>query len=226
MPTLFVLGGKSVGNSYEVSDGMVLGRHPGCTVQLVDRSVSRQHARLEGAGDRWFLVDLGSRNGVRVGGERVERAELSDRDEILLGELPLRFRLDRAEPEAPRPEPLPAPTPRPAPPPPRRRRTAAPPDEADDGGIVLEEEIDLGTLGETRETEAPALTARPAPLSERDEARARILRESGSRVGILGGDLAQRPLWVRALVYLLVLVVAVTLFAGAFLVVQSLRGTL
>ncbi len=225
MPTLFVLGGKNVGISYEVTDGMVLGRHPDCTVQIVDRSVSRQHARLEAVGDSWVVVDLGSRNGVRVRGERVERAELHDRDEILLGELPLRFRHEQPAPEAPRPEPAPAPAPAP-PPPPRHRRTAAPSETEEGGGLDLEEEIDLEALGQTRETEAPAGVPRPAPLTARDEARARILGEGASRGGILGGDLAQRPLWVRALVYLLVLVVAVVLFGGAFLIVQKLRGSL
>ncbi len=91
---LFVLGGRDVGRSFAIEEAAVLGRGEECDVKLRDRSVSRAHARVFREEGRWILEDLGSRNGIRLRGERVERAPLADHDEILLGELPLRFRLE------------------------------------------------------------------------------------------------------------------------------------
>ena len=99
---LTVLAGPDVGRSFELKTGALLGRSPDCDLRLRDRSVSRRHARVEHEGGRWFLVDLGSRNGLRVEGRRVERCELSDFCEVVLGELPLRFRAD-PEPATPPP---------------------------------------------------------------------------------------------------------------------------
>jgi pSer/pThr/pTyr-binding forkhead associated (FHA) protein len=50
-----------------------IGRGPGNTIQLADRGVSAQHARLVHRADRWWLEDLGSTNGTWLNGRRVER---------------------------------------------------------------------------------------------------------------------------------------------------------
>ena len=71
MPEFFCLSGPDMGRSFEVDDGALFGRAPECRVRLRDKSISRQHARLERDGDRWRLVDAGSRNGVFVDDERV-----------------------------------------------------------------------------------------------------------------------------------------------------------
>jgi hypothetical protein len=60
------------------SEGSVLlGRGPECEFAIVDGTVSRQHARLRRDldGTLW-LEDAGSRNGVQVGAERVQRVRL------------------------------------------------------------------------------------------------------------------------------------------------------
>ena len=124
MPQLFVVAGNLVGRTFAVEGAVVLGRAQDAGVRLPDASVSREHARIEPELDGgWSVVDLGSRNGVRVNGERVSRARLVDLDEIALGELVLRFRAQ--ETEAP-------------------RRAA---DDA--GGFELEEEIDLAATRAT-----------------------------------------------------------------------------
>jgi transcriptional regulator with PAS, ATPase and Fis domain len=46
-----------------------IGRAPSCDIVVVDNSVSREHARLQ-LGDRITIEDLGSKNGLRVAGER------------------------------------------------------------------------------------------------------------------------------------------------------------
>ena len=45
-----------------------LGRASGNTIQLLDSTVSKAHAELALAGERWTIRDLGSRNGTRVNG--------------------------------------------------------------------------------------------------------------------------------------------------------------
>jgi sigma-B regulation protein RsbU (phosphoserine phosphatase) len=45
-----------------------LGRASGNTIQLLDSTVSKAHAELAQAGERWTIRDLGSRNGTRVNG--------------------------------------------------------------------------------------------------------------------------------------------------------------
>ena len=70
----------------------VLGRHPDCDLVLDDDSVSRRHASISREGDRWLIVDLGSRNGTHVNGWRVAEAHVLDGDELVLGRTRLTFR--------------------------------------------------------------------------------------------------------------------------------------
>ena len=70
----------------------VLGRHPDCDLVLGDDSVSRRHASITREGDRWLIVDLGSRNGTHVNGWRVAEAHVFDGDELVLGRTRLTFR--------------------------------------------------------------------------------------------------------------------------------------
>jgi predicted component of type VI protein secretion system len=53
-------------------------------LRLDDPNVSRQHAAIERVGAAWYVVDLGSTNGVHVAGERVTRRALSDGDRIVI----------------------------------------------------------------------------------------------------------------------------------------------
>jgi pSer/pThr/pTyr-binding forkhead associated (FHA) protein len=101
MPQLFVLSGPDIGRSFTVRHGDTLGRSPECIVTLKHASLSRNHAHVECEGERWFIVDDGSRNGVLVGKQRTARAELRDMDEFQLGELHLRFRSSAPAVEAP-----------------------------------------------------------------------------------------------------------------------------
>ena len=53
-------------------------------LRLDDPNVSRQHAAIERVGSAWYVVDLGSTNGVHVAGERVARRALSDGDRLVI----------------------------------------------------------------------------------------------------------------------------------------------
>ena len=49
-----------------------IGRSPDCDLPLGDITVSWRHAELRRADQAWMLVDLGSKNGTRVNGWRVD----------------------------------------------------------------------------------------------------------------------------------------------------------
>ncbi len=73
---------------------LVLGRSRDCDMVLSDPNVSRRHAELRRDGEGWSIVDLGSTNGVKVNGRRVDEAVLEDGDRITLGLTELTFQLD------------------------------------------------------------------------------------------------------------------------------------
>jgi hypothetical protein len=70
---------------------VVLGRSRDCDIQLADSNVSRRHAELRQEGASYWIVDLGSTNGMEVNGKRVKRAKLRDGDTITIGSTDLTF---------------------------------------------------------------------------------------------------------------------------------------
>ena len=58
---------------------------------LEHSSVSRRHAVVARRGDETVVLDDRSLNGVMVNGERVREAALRHGDEIVLGQVTLRF---------------------------------------------------------------------------------------------------------------------------------------
>jgi hypothetical protein len=65
---------------------MTIGRASDCDCVIAEPSVSRRHASLRRAGDRWLLRDLGSSNGTRVNGIRVtDEVEIRPGDQLNLG---------------------------------------------------------------------------------------------------------------------------------------------
>jgi diguanylate cyclase (GGDEF)-like protein len=84
---LVVLSGPAIGHTYSIGpEPVMLGRGEGSEVLIPDPGISRQHARIELRGDRFFVVDLGSTNGTLVDGARIKDAEpLRDGNRIQLG---------------------------------------------------------------------------------------------------------------------------------------------
>jgi pSer/pThr/pTyr-binding forkhead associated (FHA) protein len=74
-------------HDFELVEGeFVVGRGADCQLALDDALVSRRHAILTISGDDIQIDDLGSRNGVRVNGERIDgKTRLSDGDKIRIG---------------------------------------------------------------------------------------------------------------------------------------------
>jgi neural Wiskott-Aldrich syndrome protein len=74
------------GQTYDVDkEHFILGRSKGqADLRIDDPNVSRQHAAIERIGSIYYLVDLGSTNGVYVGDDRVTRRALADGDTIVI----------------------------------------------------------------------------------------------------------------------------------------------
>jgi hypothetical protein len=62
------------------------GRDESCEIHLDDPMVSRRHAEVIHSEGRWWVKDLGSRNGTLLNGKRVTRVPLPTRSEIKLYE--------------------------------------------------------------------------------------------------------------------------------------------
>jgi len=87
-----------------LADGIValktpfsIGRIAGNDLVVDDRSVSKQHARIQQENGDWIIEDCGSSNGVRLNGTPVTKARLQFDDEIRLGRAT--FRLKSGQPD-------------------------------------------------------------------------------------------------------------------------------
>ena len=78
-----------------------IGRASDNGILLLDFSVSRHHARLDERGDGWWVVDLGSTNGVKVNGRYVTEARLAEGDRLQVGNFTLHFRSAEPRPDTP-----------------------------------------------------------------------------------------------------------------------------
>ena len=73
---------------------VVVGRSREADIVLADPNVSRRHAELRRDESGWHVVDLGSTNGIKVNGRRVDQAGLTPGDQITIGVTDLTFELD------------------------------------------------------------------------------------------------------------------------------------
>ncbi len=74
------------GRTQEITKtSVVLGRSREADVRVADVNVSRRHAEIRQEGATYWIVDLGSTNGLEVNGKRTERSRLRDGDRITVG---------------------------------------------------------------------------------------------------------------------------------------------
>ncbi|WP_156761125.1 FHA domain-containing protein [Microbacterium karelineae] len=89
---LLVRSGPAAGARYLLdSDATTVGRHPEADIFLDDVTVSRRHAEIARSRGVFELVDQRSLNGTYVSGERVDRAQLRNGDEVRIGKFRLNF---------------------------------------------------------------------------------------------------------------------------------------
>lgn len=83
-----------------VAERMSIGRAADNHLVIADESVSSHHGEIALEAGVWVLTDLGSTNGTKIGGERVERGELVHGGAFTLGHVECLFLGDEAEPPA------------------------------------------------------------------------------------------------------------------------------
>jgi predicted component of type VI protein secretion system len=214
MLEFFVLSGPDAGLSARLGPGAVIGRAEGVSLRLHDRSISRRHAELQERAGAFFLVDLGSTNGLLKDGERAAELELADFLEFKAGEVLLRVRTTTPEPaagaepvEKPEPEPTPAPevsfsfgggVAAPAP----KGKASAPEPELE---IEWEDS--------------------PEPPNLREAQREALIHDlQKTHGGLLRSDLSQYPGWAQALIGLLVFGLGIGIAWGLYTFVIGTRG--
>jgi pSer/pThr/pTyr-binding forkhead associated (FHA) protein len=63
---------------------------------IPDANISRRHAQLRrNSGGDWQIVDMGSTNGIKVNGRRVDSSRLSPGDEVTLGTTTFTFDIEQ-----------------------------------------------------------------------------------------------------------------------------------
>ena len=70
---------------------VILGRSREADVRVADVNVSRRHAELRQEGAGYWIVDLGSTNGLEVNGKRTDRSRVRDGDRITMGSTEIVF---------------------------------------------------------------------------------------------------------------------------------------
>jgi FhaA, N-terminal domain/FHA domain len=77
------------------SGGAVLGRSREADVVVDDPNVSRKHAEVRPSGGSWIVRDLGSTNGVKVNGRRIQGPQSLKRGDVIeLGTARVTFELE------------------------------------------------------------------------------------------------------------------------------------
>ncbi len=87
-------GGLPANERYDLFGGLSIGRSGDADVRIDDRFASGIHARLYSRGAAYYVEDLSSTNGTFLNGGRLQgEAELSDLDQIKIGDTEFRFEL-------------------------------------------------------------------------------------------------------------------------------------
>ena len=70
---LYILVGKDEGKSFRLMPGKlyIVGRHSTNDIKILDENVSRNHFEIQVRVDRYFIMDMGSKNGTFVGGKEL-----------------------------------------------------------------------------------------------------------------------------------------------------------
>jgi Ca-activated chloride channel family protein len=90
---LIGVAGPVAGQHFELFADTSIGRSTSTDIYVSSEQLSRRNTRLVCLGDRWMLQDLGSTNGTRVNGARVESCQLADGDRIQIGNAEFLFKL-------------------------------------------------------------------------------------------------------------------------------------
>ncbi|QDV35851.1 FHA domain-containing protein [Tautonia plasticadhaerens] len=76
---------------------LIVGRHPQCDARLDSIRVSRRHCCMMQDKENVVVRDLGSTNGIRINGQRVEEGKLRPGDELSIAHIRFRMEAGHAE---------------------------------------------------------------------------------------------------------------------------------
>jgi diguanylate cyclase (GGDEF)-like protein len=97
---LVVLQGQRLGQRIDIGiEPLIIGRSPECQFQIMERSVSRQHARIWQEPSGYRIKDLDSTNKTLLNDQPIIEAELKDGDHVAIGSCVLKF-MERSSVEA------------------------------------------------------------------------------------------------------------------------------
>jgi hypothetical protein len=84
------------GEAFQVTkDRFIIGRGKQTSdLTIKDPNVSRQHAMIEFSGGQYYIVDMGSTNGVEYNGQRVQRKVINEGDTFKVCDHELNFTYD------------------------------------------------------------------------------------------------------------------------------------
>ncbi len=78
--------------TYETENGQIsIGRNSKNDVQIDNPAVSSSHAVIKKVMNTYFVEDLGSTNGTFVNEKKIQKYELLDGDEVIIGKHSLEF---------------------------------------------------------------------------------------------------------------------------------------
>ncbi len=84
-----------------VRDEITIGRQEGNTIRLTERNVSRRHARLVRQNGHVLVEDLGSYNGIRINGDKIQgQVPVREGDLIQIGDYDLAVQADQTQAQA------------------------------------------------------------------------------------------------------------------------------
>ncbi|MFH1732418.1 MAG: FHA domain-containing protein, partial [Planctomycetota bacterium] len=90
---------------------VTIGRSSENDFVIPDQSVSRQHVRAELDGGRCTVTDLGSQNGIVLGGKTLRKAVLNKGDRFELGDVAIEFTAEEVKEQPATQAPAAAPAP-------------------------------------------------------------------------------------------------------------------
>lgn len=92
MPKLLIPTPDGAEHAHDLTDEITsIGRLPDNTVQIDDPSVSSHHAQIIRVGGEFEVRDIGSTNGTRVDGQRVNEVRLVDGAKVSFGKIDTTF---------------------------------------------------------------------------------------------------------------------------------------
>jgi hypothetical protein len=95
---LLIEGRETPEERYEIRGTVIsIGTSDDNDIVLMDKAVSRHHAKIRIEGKKYFIYDLASTNGTRVNGRRVAKKWIKEGDGIEMGYTRMAFRTSASE---------------------------------------------------------------------------------------------------------------------------------